>query len=240
MNGKVTIGYPRGETVRGEFCDALVATIAEDNRKGRRIEGIIPSAGLYVAHNRNEIVRAFLKRDSEWLWMLDSDIVFALQTLEGLLAVADAGSKSVVSALYFTTIGELFTFCWLKRGADGRYRTLPAVTPGPQGIDATGMGCCLIHRSVLAEMATRRKGFGPRWFAHDLANYTGDDGEPEWLGEDVSFCRRVQALGGRIWGHGGVVVEHIKSRRENVATYLERQIAMQAIKDGTSQSALAE
>ena len=59
-------------------------------------------------------------------------------------------------------------------------------------VAATGTGCLMVHRSVLEEMREKSGSAKNAWFGFDVVNSrTGK----EWaLGEDISFCLRVQEL----------------------------------------------
>lgn len=47
-------------------------------------------SGANIVTARNRIVRVFLENtDAEWLWMVDSDMTFEMDTLDRLLEVAD-------------------------------------------------------------------------------------------------------------------------------------------------------
>lgn len=127
---------------------------------------------------RNKLVRDFLARDGEWLLMVDSDIVYLPDTLIRLVS----WGLPLVSALVFHR--PVPHLPMIYRGAvEGEERARwikvdethqwivahpklwtigPAILdPRPDDavvpVDFTGMGCVLVHRSVIAA-------FGPPWF----------------------------------------------------------------------------
>ena len=224
--GRVVIGYAHAGKVETPFMESLLQFQKFDMRNDNIVEGYCGVGGHFTTVNRNAVVEVFLKRESkpEWLLFLDTDIVFSDPALlYGLYESADAKERPIVSGVYFTYIDTIFTVAWLqRRSADlGEYRSFNQVDPGLQQVDGIGMGCAIIHRSVLEKMAEAY----PRdkdswvWFGHDLVNTAHG---PDRLGEDLTFSRRAKELGFTIWGDGRLTFGHVKSREENVVTVMER------------------
>jgi hypothetical protein len=168
--------------------------------------------GLVAARNR--IAEQFLAGDAEWLFVVDTDMGFAPDTVDRLIAAADPVERPIVGALAFA-----------QREVDtdglGGYRCQPRVTildyiEGPNGgqfagrtswqantltrCAATGMACVVIHRSVVQAIHDRNG----TWFDRIAA---ADGG---LLGEDVSFCVRAGAAGFPVYVHTGVRTTHLK------------------------------
>lgn len=222
MSG-VGVGYAHGGTVHEPFLRSMINAWVWDFDRLKLISGYFSSGGLYVAVNRNRVVEEFLKKDGEWLWFLDTDIVFGEETLYRLMKIARDNDCKVLSALYF---GRMISGSgatqpiWLKESHTGVYETLAGFEAGKlYELDCVGMGCCLIHRSVLEQMREVYNQDEWVWFSHDVV--TKDDGSVTHLGEDVTFCRRARKLGIKIHGTADVLVGHIKSREENLNTFAE-------------------
>ena len=94
-------------------------------------------------------------------------------------------------------------FDWVQSGGHGTFygRTRYPVNSVVQ-CAGTGSACILIHRSVLQRIADE---FGPVWYDRVPNKVVGG-----LLGEDLSFCVRVQALGVPIFVHTGVKTTHLK------------------------------
>ncbi len=177
--------------------------------------------GLYIADNRNALCRQFLKSNSEWMWMLDTDITFEPQVLYQLLDSADPMKRPIVSAVYFSYVNsnEVLSPVWLERTANHDFRTIKDFDGGMQKLDAIGMGCVVIHRSVIEKFkAQYSEPF--IWFGHDVLEHA--DGSRMAAGEDVTFCVRAQTLGIQIWGNGGVTVGHIKAHEETIRSFVKK------------------
>lgn len=156
-------------------------------------------AGGIVA-GRNSIAATFLDdTECEWLFMVDSDMGFAADTVERLIESADQTARPVVGGLCFSlrreSAGEFYgqkyvvtPTCYEYVDADDEvgFRSIidyprDAVFP----VAATGAACLLIHRMVLARM--RALG-GDHWF-DPIAHPAG-----KVFSEDLSFCLRLAAL----------------------------------------------
>lgn len=206
--GEVALAYCHGDVIRPAFVRSVVRAIATD--RGRLIHGYITSEGLYVPRGRNDIADQFLERSGcEWLWFLDTDVAFPEDALSRMLAASRDGERKILAAPYWSIDEEGEPYCtWmgLNDGSILPYREIPE--EGVFELAACGMGCTLIHRDVLVDVAKSRKDEDPWvWFGHDLLE-TGE--HLTRLGEDVSFCLRAARAGHATWGVCGVEVDHLK------------------------------
>jgi hypothetical protein len=171
---------------------------------GKELRKVAGTMG--VAAGRNEIAREFLdSTDGEWLWFIDTDMGFAPDTVDRLVAAADPAERPILGGLCFA----------IKRQARGdfyaeRFRMAPTVYEyldlGDEvgfrpildykrdtvvQVAGTGAACLLIHRSALERM---REATGPVWF-EPISHPTGAKGLPRVFSEDLSFCVRAAAAG---------------------------------------------
>jgi hypothetical protein len=228
--GTYTVGY-----VSGNFTAEFVASLLdlwerelpssrEKLRPGVARRGV---KGLYVPLNRNAVVEHFLKGDSEWLWFLDTDVSFAPDLIDYLLAVADPEKRPIVAAIYFVQLPGAPANTWWPAWHPAED------APVPDRIDLgslyelghVGMGCTLIHRTVLERMREKYDADPWHWFSHDIAE--GPDGL-ERAGEDVTFCRRARAAGFSVWGLA-LPVDHHKTVPITWDTYRASQAYMAAL-----------
>lgn len=158
-----------------------------------------------VAAGRNEICAAFLASDAEWLFMVDSDMGFAMDTVDQLVRSAKRNNVKVLGALCFAQKQDLDLAPAPFHG--GRLRIQPTLyaytevaETGEKGfqsitkyqrdayqeVGATGAACLLIHREVLT--AVGRDPFTPMTIGG-----AGGNGTNRTFSEDLSFCIRVGA-----------------------------------------------
>lgn len=155
-----------------------------------------------MADARNKTVKLFLaEREADWLFWTDTDMGFAADTVDRLMAAADPVERPIVGALAFT---------WREDSQDGMggWRTSPAPTifdwrvldGGQMGFvvrfnyqpDAltacagTGAACVLVHRSVFEQVKAE---YGEHWYDRIPNTTTG-----QLVSEDLSFCLRAGAL----------------------------------------------
>jgi len=179
------------------------------------LPGFCATKKLYVAENRNDLVKQFLNHPakSEWLWVLDPDIVFEPDALAKLLAVAHPDKAQIVAGAYYLNSQEAeASITWHADTPDGLrlFRRPPNMPDRAIVLGSCGMGCTLIHRSVFEKLAELHKDDPWTWFGHDLLDTR--EGVIR-AGEDVTFCLRARAAGFTVVGHCGVVVEHLKTMR---------------------------
>jgi len=217
-NGMVQVAYLHSDEVSYSWHDSMRRL--RDHDAGRRIApeplNIFSSAGQIVA-NRNGAVTLFLdKTDAEWLFMIDTDMGFAPDTVDRLLEAADPLERPVVGALCFAMMyaghdgmGGLRqsivpTLYRIGRTLDGQqsfsyYGHYPPNTLVP--VAATGAACILIHRGILEKLRTE---YGDHWF-DQVYSPNG-----HMIGEDFSFCARVNKTGALVHVHTGVKTTHHK------------------------------
>lgn len=208
--------------VDASFMHSLLGVVVRDLTGPQHIAPWIAarsgSGGLVQA--RNDVAEAFLSTDAEWLWWIDTDMGFAPDSLDALLAVADAAERPVVGGLCFAQ---------MEREPDGmggfRSEVIPAlyqwheVSDGRAGfvswanyprdalveVAGTGSAFVLIHRSVFERVAER---YGRGHYYDRMTNpATG-----QLLGEDLAFCARARTVGVPIHVHTGIRTTHRKPR----------------------------
>jgi len=207
-DGSVLLGYIHAGDVRAEFMRSVLDVTAGPDAD-RKIGGVLDAtAGSLIAKARNLLVQQFLSTAREWLWMVDTDVVFSQRALPLLAEIADAATSPVVTGVVQivkadgTRFPSVFSLDVLSPGGM-RIEPLPmAGWPRSESftVDACGAACLLVHRSVFAKIAA---GDGPVWFLPIEV----DNG---LVGEDVSFCMRAGAVGARPVVAARVLCGHVK------------------------------
>jgi hypothetical protein len=199
----VMVGYLHTDAVSHSFMDSLWR-VKEEQGDGYGYDELtrfaIRCGPMSIPQGRNQLVATFLKEtDAEWLWMVDTDMGFYPTCLANLI---HAATESDIKVLGAHCIGE---FGGISDGMGGYIRShkptlydenLEIMVGFPEGelvrVAATGAACLLIHRSAV-------EGWD-RWF----------DPMPR-LGEDLSFCMRLNHRSIPIYVHTGIKTSHHKS-----------------------------
>ena len=208
---KVVVTYPYPTHGSMRFHHSMLGVFVRDGATTKRIvdggELIAVSSGANITNARNEAVEKFLSLPSkpDWLWIIDTDMVFETDVVERLVAAADPVKRPIVGGLCFS---------W-QQGKFARPTTYTVRTDGQVGVlwaypedrlfevDATGTGCLLIHRSVL-EAVGAKYAEPYRWFRE-----TEIAGLP--IGEDITFCIRARACGFPVFVDSSIKVGHEKT-----------------------------
>lgn len=229
-SGAVTVAYVHGNHEYGDLVThswhvSLTELVAWDmSHEMRVIRGgwIAVRCGTDgLVEARNKAIIEFLRdRNSEWLCWIDTDMGFEPDMIDRLVEATGASERKVIGALCFS---------WRETKPDGMggfrceprptifdWRTIGDETGfigrrvyEPNALmqcGGTGSAAILIHRSVLLAILDK---FGPVWYDRIPNPTPGMDAK--LIGEDLSFCMRVGAVGVPMFVHTGVPTTHHKS-----------------------------
>lgn len=195
-----------------------------------------------VAAGRNEIAATLLASDAEWLFMVDSDMGFAADTVDRLVDSALANDTPIVGGLCFaqkldTDLNQGPYHAVRYRIQPTMYRYVEIQSNGERGfqaitkyardkyqdVAATGAACILIHRSAL-------EAIGPEPFMPITDPIGGGNGTPRTFSEDLSFCIRAQGAGQRIGVDTSIKTVHYKGGiyLDEVAFAMQQETLIQA------------
>ena len=174
----VLIGYLHPHEVSSSFHKSLSALVGWDISHDRRLNGwaSIKCASGGIPEGRNELGKALLNSECDWLFMVDADMGFEPMALDQLLSVADAKERPIVGGLCFAQreafddgsngfrcVPRPTIFDWVEHD-DGHWRfTGRSHFPVNQLVKsaATGGAFILIHRSVFEKIKDDQ---GETWF----------------------------------------------------------------------------
>jgi len=221
--GSVCIAYVHENIVAHSWHKSLLDLIAHDSNSARYVVGgggITASrygtGGLIEA--RNLTVSTFLDREADWLLWTDTDMGWAADSLDRLMAAADHAERPIVGALCFSwqeheedgmggwrtkALPTLFQWAKTEDGKNGLAPWLDYPSGEVVQVAATGSAFILIHRDVLLKMGEE---YGATWYARVRA-----PGGGQLLGEDLSFCVKAGTLGYPVHVHTGVKTSHQKT-----------------------------
>ena len=219
MSQSLAIGWIYPGDVSGLFMQSVTNYILEDATRGKdarighgRGATIGLMSGPRIAHARNELVDTFLKdTKSEWLLMVDSDMVFTPKDIDTLFEVADPTDVPIVGGLCFgaTVGGNMFPTLYIFRNPEDTEDGQPVQKVwdypdyGLCEVDGTGAAFLLMHRDTLVRIGKEFAGPAP-WFIEGSA-YKG-----MVFGEDMAFCARAKSLEIPIHVHTGAKIGHVK------------------------------
>jgi GT2 family glycosyltransferase len=202
------IGYCHPGTVRAEFCASLLATAMEGRTP---LDSVLTyQSGPNISTARNKIVHDFLTRQrAPWLLMVDTDMVFAGDALDRLVAAADPVERPLLGALCFSQDGDASypVMYELGQNANGsvafvRYTTWPE--DACQRVSATGAAFLLMHRGALEKIQAVTEDKAAPWFREMAVAPLA------LMGEDMTFCLRAAAADIPVYVHTGIQVGHMK------------------------------
>lgn len=195
-----------------------MALVGWDISHDRRLNGwaSIKCASGGIPEGRNELGKALLASDNEWLFMIDADMGFEPVALDQLLSIADPVERPIVGGLCFAQreayddgangfrcVPRPTIFDWVQHD-DGHWRFTGRTHYPVNSLiksAATGGAFIVIHRSVFEKI---RDSEGECWFDR----VRGTDGS--LIGEDISFFVRCQALDIPLFIHTGIRTTHLK------------------------------
>ena len=205
------VGYVHGGTVRAEFAASLLALAMEG---ATHLDAVIAwESGPNISVARNMIVSRFLsEQDAAWLLMIDTDMAFAADAADRLIAAADPDERPVVGGLCYQRDpagGDPLPVLYeMAEGESGRLaftRYVRWPEDACMRVAATGTACLLMHRDALANVQATAGDTAAPWFRE------ADIGVPlTLLGEDLTFCLRCAAARIPVHVHTGVQFGHVK------------------------------
>jgi hypothetical protein len=158
------------------------------------------------------------KVGTDWALWVDSDIVLTKEHLKTLWDTADKIARPIVCGVYFiskemeNSLMKPFPCVFNETGNEYEINYLhPLPLNQIVKIDNAGMGLVLMHKSVLTKLNEKF----PDNFLFGENNEKGE----KFIGEDISFFRKVKAAGIPVHVHTGVTAQHIKRFSVDIAYY---------------------
>jgi hypothetical protein len=207
----ITIAWCDSGMVEGQFAESLMKVVVNGILDGLPISSFIRNSGIQIARQRQMLLDDWYdNHKSDWLFWVDSDIVLTLDIIEKICLTANKDTHPIVSGVYFVSkeldgsLPMVLPVIYDEIGKDNRVRSHhPLPIEEIIKIDGSGMGLVIIHRDVVTKL---RKKYGNEisFFAEN--HLKGND----FVGEDVSFFRKCNALKIPIYAHTGAIAQHVK------------------------------
>jgi hypothetical protein len=232
-NEKVVVAYCHPGNINAAFHESLLDLLVYDMAFHRRIVNgggrLAHQASANLSGPRNDVVRKFLDgSEADWLWFVDTDMVFLPDTVERLLEFADPVTAPIVGGLCFSIDkGRIYPTLYGLMGEQDNPQVVRFHEWAPDAmfqVAATGTGCILIHRTVFERIrdfevpGTGQVGFNAAfpWFQE-----TAHDNRP--VGEDITFCWRAGVVGIPVHVNTAVHIGHVKERLLDLDAYLQQR-----------------
>jgi hypothetical protein len=171
MKKQVAIAVPVAQLVEPKTLESMMALVNYSAINGIEIVSIGTTKGMLIDDARNLLAETFLGSDIEWIFWMDSDMVFPKETLVELFKTAEEKNCKMVTGVYYQRKGKNFPVLW-SRGReteDGQISGMASkraetnkyvgafLIPHPDKKEASlahaaGFGCTLIHREVFEVM----------------------------------------------------------------------------------------
>lgn len=179
----VMIAVPAMEMVNAEFAQHLTMAAANMVANGIKINCAF-NIGSVITIARRNLVDIFLKSDFDYMFWVDSDMKFPIDTPMRLLA----HNKDIVGANYRRRRFPNPTFTGMtgKPGAFTEFQTTDE-SPALELVDVLPHGLVLVKRAVYENVTQ----------PHYIQEYV-----PELnleIGEDIYFCQKAQKAGYDVW-----------------------------------------
>lgn len=191
----------------GNRSDAQVYAlrdIAEQYKEA--IEFVYPaSLAMRVFHDfaRNAMVEDFLKTDCDVCWFLDSDVSPPISV--GTLITQHYDKWKVAGCpypLFLTPIGEeqpKINFAIYNDYGHG-FNNAPLPPSGTDFVNGIATGCIFVKREIFETLTAP-------WFEFKYEEKT----RKMILGEDIGFCKKVNALGHKFFVDYSMLCRHFKN-----------------------------
>jgi hypothetical protein len=201
---KIFMGIPSTGTRSDPQCFALREI---EKKYAGKVELVYPERCTHrIFHDfaRNEIVKEFLASDCDVLWFLDSDVVPPPHVLDLVTEHGEhwdlAGAPYPVFMTPEKSRGPQVVFCVYTQGEEGGLHAAQVPQSGTAFVDGLATGCMFIKRAVFSKLQ------------EPYFEFKYDEKSRKVVeGEDLGFCRKVNAKGYQFFTDFGMACKHYKN-----------------------------
>lgn len=186
---KVLIAVPCMDQVPAQFAQCL-ATLGKVDKTIVAFQ-----IGSLVYTSRNDLVQIAIKQGCDYIFWLDSDMMFPPDVLVRMFE--DLKHGDIVSGLYFRRVAPFTPVIYDKLDIDdtGCHYTEPKDIPdGIFEVAGCGFGCVLLPTDIMLDV---------------LEKYGSPFTPINGIGEDLSFCWRARQLGFKIVCDPDIPLGHV-------------------------------
>ena len=191
MEPKIMIAVPCMDQVPTPFCQSMsmIQKVGET--------AVAYQMGSLIYTSRNELAAKAVRIGADYVFWLDSDMVFSPETLGYMINVLEKENIDILSGLYFRRQPPFSPVVFKKLQIDEEgchwenYDDVPSSLFECEGI---GFGCVLMRTEVFITLFNK---YG--------APFTPIAG----VGEDLSFCWRAREMGYKIHVDPNILLGHV-------------------------------
>ena len=187
----ILIAVPCMDQVPAPFCQSL----AQLQKVGNCVLAMQTGSLVYTA--RNYLATQAIKNEADFVFWLDSDMVFRPDTLSSMMETLKGNDLDILTGLYFRRVPPYSPVLYKKLSIDGVKADFAEFDEIPDKlfeVAACGFGCVLMKTDVFFDVQGK---FG-NMFAPIGNN-----------GEDVAFCWRARECGYKIYCDPSLVCGHV-------------------------------
>lgn len=201
---KTLIAIPSMDQVPAQFAQSLAML--------RKVDQCAVSfnVGSLVYSSRNELARRAVEMGADYIFWLDSDMVFEPDTLERMFTTLreQEGTYDIITGVYFRRVAPYSPVLYegLKIDENGActWKELTEIPDGVFEVEGCGFGCVLLPVDAILSVQAK---FGTLFWPIG------------GTGEDLSFCWRVRECGYRIGCDPRIPLGHVGNQIINRRFY---------------------
>jgi len=188
---KILIAVPCMDQVPAPFCQSL----AQLQKVGECV--LAMKSGSLIYTSRNDLARMSLQMEADYVFWLDSDMVFKPDTLIRMMDTMQKHDLDFLTGLYFRRVPPyspvLFDRLEYDKGIC-RWTEFKEIPDGLFEVGGCGFGCVLMKTDVFIDVqSVHGNMFAPR----------GNNGE------DLAFCMRARECGFKLWCDPSIICGHV-------------------------------
>lgn len=188
---KTLIAIPCMDQVPVPFCHSLAML-----RKAGE-STLVMKVGSLIYAARDELAMLAVQNEADYVLWLDSDMVFAPNTLIKMMETLQKNDLDILTGLYFRRTPPYSPVLFDKLELDGEdvhWSEFKEIPEGLFEVGGCGFGCVLMKTDVFIDvLGKHRQLFSP--LGHN--------------GEDIAFCLRARDCGYKIYCDPSVICGHV-------------------------------
>lgn len=189
---KIMIAVPCMDSVPVQFCQSLALL----EKTGDCMLSMKAGSLIYTA--RNDLATQSVKEDVDYVFWLDSDMVFAPDTLVRMLKTVQENDIDILTGLYFRRVPPfspvIFDRLDIKPNGVCSFSSFETIPDHLFEVGGCGFGCVLMTPEVFMSVLSRHG---------NMFSPIGNNGE------DVAFCWRARNCGYKIYCDPSIICGHV-------------------------------